>query len=107
MNAMAARHPAAAVETVAAAIDDLEPALSGAAMQILSQIDHPRATETIGATLRHPNPPYVAQPSSCCSCGTIPRVCPMSCLSSDDPDPSFRARAQELMRALEQPSKEK
>ena len=56
MNAMAARHPEAAVASVAAAIDDPEPAVSGAAMQVLSQIDHPKVTETIGATLRHPNP---------------------------------------------------
>ena len=107
MNAMAARHPAAAVETVAAAIDDPEPALSGAAMQILSQIDHPRATETIGATLRHPNLAVRRAALELLFLRNDPDSVPYVVPLVDDPDPSFRARAQELVHALEQSSNEK
>ena len=107
MNAMAARHPAAAVEAVAAAIDDPEPALSGAAMQILSQIDHPKATEAIGATLRHSNPAVRRAALELLFLRNDPESVPYVVPIVDDPDPSFRARAQELIKALEQSSKEK
>ena len=70
MNAMAARHPEAAVASVAPAIDDPEPAVSGAAMQVLSQINPPIHKEAIGATLRHSNPAWTScGPRTACSCG--------------------------------------
>jgi hypothetical protein len=107
MNGMAARHPEAAVASVAAAIDDPEPAVSGAAMQILSQIDHPGATETIGAMLRHPNSAVRRAALELLFLRNDPASVPYVVPIVDDPDPSFRARARELLKALEQSSKEK
>jgi HEAT repeats len=106
LHALAERHPADAAEAAAAAIDDPEPALSGAAMQILSEIEHPKAVETIGATLQHPNLAVRRAALELLFARSHPESLPYVRLIIDDPDASMRARARELMKLLEQSSKE-
>ena len=106
LHALAESHPAAAAEAAAAAIDDPEPALSGAAMQILSEIEHPRADETIGATLQHPNLAVRRAALELLFMRSHPETLPYVRLVIDDPDASIRARALELMKLLEESSKE-
>jgi hypothetical protein len=106
LNALAERHPAAAAEAAAAAIDDPEPALRGVAIQILSEVDHPKAIETIGATLQHPNLAVRRAALELLYMRSHPDSLPYVRLVIDDPDASIRARAQELMKLLEESSKE-
>jgi hypothetical protein len=107
LRVLAERDPTAAGELAGAAIDDPDSAVSGAAIQALSQIEHPDAVKVFGAGLHHSNVAIRRALLELLFVRNDPESLADVRSLRDDPDPTIRARAAELGNMLERSLKEK